>query len=96
MGNDNLIIVDDDYVNSCAGYYSIAKQIEDLMNEYFQVINEVTDNKILEGQAATNLKDFGEMAKQMLNEQLTYILANQKRQMTDYITAIDSADSYLY
>jgi len=96
MVNDNLIIADDDYLNSCAEYYTAASQIEGFLIDYLNVIDEVVDNKILEGQAATNLKNFGEMARQMLQEQLTYIMSNQKRQMSDYITAIDSADSYLY
>lgn len=96
MVNDNLIIADDDYLNSCTGYYVAASIIEEYLIDYLNVIDEMVDNKILEGQAAANLKSFGEMARQMLQEQLTYIMANQKRQMSDYITAIDSADSYLY
>lgn len=96
MVNDNLIIADDDYLNSCAEYCAVATQIEGYLIDYLNVIDEVVDNKILEGKAAANLKSFGQMARQMLQEQLTYIMTNQKRQMSDYITAIDAADSYLY
>lgn len=97
MVNGEVIVVDDDYSNTITNNYTeLAYSIERELLNYVNVLNQIVDNKILEGETANKLNEFAYIVKNTLGNALTECVKQFAVSMENYIEEIDKADDAFY
>lgn len=91
------LIVDDDGIIQEAG--KIVEKTEDFeqkLGELSDILSNVLDDAIMQGNTAENLMLFAEDEVQGLRSEAQEIAEQVRRAVENYVTSMDEADSYVY
>lgn len=88
--------IDDEYCEKMAQYFvDKGRVIEGFIQEYIDILNRIEETAIMKGDIADSLKDFIAYAKK-LKGSINDISGNAQSQTKQFVSAIDSADKYLF
>ncbi len=95
--SENVIIIDDNYTGLQAGAHETAGiKVERIMQGYVDTLKELVESGGLEGDTATKLCEFAEMAEQLLKGAASELGSKKKRYMEEFLAEIDVADEEIY
>ena len=87
------LIVDDDGIIQEAG--KIVEKTEDFEQKLSDILSNVLDDAIMQGNTAENLMLFADEV-QGLRSEAQEIAEQVRRAVENYVTSMDEADSYVY
>lgn len=90
------IKIDDDYINNMAKKYaSWSEELQEDVDSYLKIMDDILADSIIEGETAEALAEFLEYATS-LNKIINSLGEECKAFCVNYLGEIDDADSYLY
>ncbi|WP_075718708.1 hypothetical protein [Roseburia sp. 499] len=90
------LIIDDEYCTTMGNYFETQGQILNTMvKDYIAALEKVRKNAIKSGEVAKALDVYITYAKK-LDGQMEEISVIAKKQVSDFLTQVDSADEYLF
>lgn len=95
--SSNELIVDDDYIRQMGKYYYKMgnSAIDIMLKDYINIMQEIKDTAIMEGDIADSLSTFIQCAQSLKDR--AGDIGNELKQLTDYfISDIDEADQFLF
>lgn len=93
---DPNLIIDDDYVYGVgSNCESRGKKLEEILDSYRTILNEIKDEALLEGGVSEALESFIECVT-LLNDQLTTLSQKVDDTGMSFIQDINTADNYLF
>ena len=96
MSWDDLVI-DDEYINSVSSFcYGIgANKVHNMIKEYKEILCEIGDTAILDGELSEKLNIYIAMVRSIESKSLDMTLELEKI-LRSFLESIDEADSFLF
>ncbi|MDD6795979.1 MAG: hypothetical protein PUE01_11325 [Clostridiaceae bacterium] len=93
--DDNLIVNDDDFSSMAEHYNDIADKFTGYLNTYSDSLQKILSEGIKAGKVHNNLQSFSAEVNN-LKDQINSLATDASSAVTDFLSEIDTADSYLY
>lgn len=94
---ENVVVIDDNYTGVQSLAHELAgAEIEDAVCDYIKALKNLVESGGLEGETATKLYEFAELAEQLLKGAASELGVRKKHCMEEFLAAIDEADEEIY
>lgn len=90
------LIVDDQYCQEMGRFFkNKGEKLNQIVTEYVQILQEIRDSAIMEGEIATVLSQYIDCCKQ-LEGQIRVLSTTIDGTITRFLLSVDEADDYLF
>lgn len=91
-----FILSDEEYIKDADYFLAMGEKVQDILDEFIKVVEEMYTQQEISGMAATNVYRFVCEMRDSLKKDFNDGLVQQSSEMKEFIEKTDEADSFLY